>query len=96
MANKIGQGDLAAAIAADTGLTQTDVKKVLTSLTNIVTEHLTKGDTVQLTGFLTFERVQRAARTARNPQTGEAMAIPAGNAVKVSAGARLKNAIKAS
>lgn len=96
MANKIGQGDLAAAIAADTGLTQTDVKKVLTSLTNTVTEHLTKGDTVQLTGFLTFERVQRAARTARNPQTGEAMAIPAGNAVKVSAGARLKNAIKAS
>ncbi|MER6443588.1 HU family DNA-binding protein, partial [Streptomyces sp. NPDC001185] len=45
-------------------------------------------------GFLSFERTHRAARTARNPQTGEPLEIPAGYSVKVSAGSKLKEAAK--
>ncbi|GAA2338346.1 hypothetical protein GCM10010431_72190 [Streptomyces kunmingensis] len=54
-----------------------------------------KGDErVSIPGFLTFERTHRAARTARNPQTGEPLNIPAGYSVKVSAGSKLKEAAK--
>ncbi|CAM5572289.1 DNA-binding protein HU 1 [Streptomyces canarius] len=43
---------------------------------------------------MTFERSHGAARTARNPQTGEPINIPAGFSVKVTAGSKLKEAAK--
>jgi DNA-binding protein HU-beta len=36
-----------------------------------------KGDQVTLTGFGTFKRADVAARTGRNPTTGQAMSLPA-------------------
>lgn len=96
MADKISQADLAARIAQETGLSQADAKNALTSLVNTVTAEVTKGNTVQMTGFATFERTQRAARTGRNPQTGETINIAASNAVKITAGSRLKSAVKGS
>ncbi|WP_033823280.1 HU family DNA-binding protein, partial [Kitasatospora sp. MBT63] len=54
-----------------------------------------KGDEkVTIPGFLTLERTLRAARTGRNPQTGDPVQIPAGHGVKVSAGSKLKEAAK--
>ncbi|PSU28838.1 HU family DNA-binding protein, partial [Photobacterium phosphoreum] len=49
---------------------------------------------VQLVGWLTVERTDRAARPGRNPQTGEAIQIPAGHGVKFTAGSKLKDAVK--
>ena len=51
------------------------------------------GDKVAITGFVSFERVNRAARTARNPQTGAEIKVPAKKAPKVSAGASFKKAV---
>jgi DNA-binding protein HU-beta len=48
-----------------------------------------------LPGFISFEQTHRKARTARNPQTGAAIQVPATNAAKVSAGAKLKASAKA-
>ena len=42
-----------------------------------VEETLSKGDKIQLVGFGSFERRNRAARTGKNPLTGEEMNIPA-------------------
>lgn len=93
-ANKMNQTELAAAIAKDTGVTQADVKKVLSSLVSTVEGAIAAGGSVSMSGFVTFERVERAAREGRNPATGEAMTIPAGTSVKVTPGSRLKKAGK--
>ena len=60
---------------------------------DVVTEELKKEEKVQLVGFGTFEVSKRAARTGKNPQTGEPMTISACNAPKFKAGKALKDAV---
>ena len=79
--------DLIAAVAAHTGSTSKDVATVLSGLEDVITANVAKGEKVVITGFLTFDRAQRAARTGRNPQTGETIKIKASKSPKVSAGA---------
>jgi len=52
-----------------------------------------KDGKVTLTGFGTFEKVHRKARMGRNPKTGEALEIKAGNVVKFKPGKQLKDSI---
>ena len=60
-----------------------------------ITDHLSMGDKVQLTGFGTFEVRMRKARMGRNPaQPGQVIHIPAQNAPAFKAGKRLKDAVK--
>lgn len=87
---------LVSAIAEEAGSTAADVDKVLTSLETVLVKAISDGDKVQLPGFLTVESVTRAARTGRNPQTGETMEIPESKSVKLTAGSRLKLAAKES
>lgn len=56
---------------------------------------LQNGEHVQLLGFGTFEVRERAAREGRNPQTGEALTIPAGKTPAFKAGKALKEAVNA-
>ena len=85
--------DLIAAVAAHTGSTSKDVSSVLAGLEDVVVANVAKGEKVVITGFLTFDRVQRAARTGRNPQTGETIDIKASKSPKVSAGASFKKVV---
>ncbi|HVX43587.1 MAG TPA: HU family DNA-binding protein [Mycobacteriales bacterium] len=87
--------ELVTDVASRSGLSADDVSRVITALQGSVTDAVSKGDKVTVPGFLTLERTHRAARTGRNPQTGEPIEIAAGYAVKVSAGATLRNAVKA-
>ena len=87
--------ELAAAIAAETGLTKKDAEAALNAFVDVVTEELKKGEKVQLVGFGTFEVSERAAREGRNPQTGETMTIAASKAPKFKAGKALKDAVNA-
>jgi DNA-binding protein HU-beta len=59
-----------------------------------ITEALKKEDPVTLVGFGTFKAVKREARTGRNPQTGEAIQIPARKVPKFLPGKGLKEAVK--
>ena len=52
-----------------------------------------EGDKIQLVGFGTFEVAKRAARTGKNPQTGEAIKIAASKAPKFKAGKALKDLV---
>ena len=54
---------------------------------------LAKGDAVTLTGFGTFKVAKRAARTARNPKTGEAIKIKAKKVIKFTPGKKLKESV---
>ncbi|CAB4746611.1 MAG: integration host factor [Actinobacteria bacterium] len=86
--------ELVAELARRTELTQKDAGAALDSLLDIVAEGLAKGDKLTIPGYLTVDRVARKARTARNPQTGAPIEIAATNAVKLSAGSKLKAAAK--
>lgn len=81
-------------VADRSGLTQDQVDSVLTGVIDSVTAAVQAGDKVTVPGFVSFEQTRRAARTGRNPQTGETMQIPAQTAVKVSAGKVLKEAVR--
>ncbi len=89
----MNKSELVAAIAEQANLSKKDAESALKAFTDVVTQELSKGEKIQLVGFGTFEVSERAARTGRNPQTGEEMQIPASKAPKFKAGKALKDAV---
>ena len=85
--------ELVDAIAKETGLTKKDAGNALDAIIETVSKALKKKDKVQLVGFGTFETSKRAARTGKNPQTGEAIKIPAAVVPKFKPGKALKDAV---
>ena len=85
--------ELITAMAEASGLTKKDCDTALNAFVDTLQTALKSGDKVQLLGFGTFEVKERAARTGRNPRTGEEIKIPAGYGVKLSAGSTLKKAV---
>ena len=65
------------ATAAKAGVSQKDAQAVTAAVIEVIKDALKKGDTVPFLGFGTFKVSNRAARTGRNPQTGEAIKIAA-------------------
>ena len=90
----MNKSELCAAISSGTGVSQSDVDKVLKGLEETVTSAVCAGgDKIVLSGFVTFERGHRAARAGRNPQTGATIKIAAKNVVKFKAGADLSGKV---
>ena len=87
----MNKAELVSAIADKAELSKKDADAALKAFTDVVAEELKKGEKIQLVGFGTFEVSERAARTGRNPQTGEEMTIPASKAPKFKAGKALKD-----
>jgi DNA-binding protein HU-beta len=90
----INKADLVAAIAADSGQGQAAVSSVIDSLFSVLSSSLKDGKKVAIPGWLSVESTNRAARTGRNPATGETIQIAASKGVKISAGSKLKAAVK--
>lgn len=85
--------ELIAAAAEKAGLSKKDTEAVITATLASITEALQNDDKVQLVGFGSFEVKKRAARTGRNPQTGETIEIAAAKLPVFKAGKALKDAI---
>lgn len=85
--------ELVEAIAKKVGITKAEAGRALDSTFEAIAEALEKGDKVPLVGFGTFGTSKRAARTARNPRTGENIKIPARVAVTFKPGTALKNRV---
>lgn len=83
--------ELVAAVAEEAGISKKDADAALKAFINVVENELKDGGKVQLVGFGTFEVSKRAARTGRNPQTGEAMEISASKSPKFKAGKAFKD-----
>ncbi|GIU83349.1 MAG: DNA-binding protein HU 1 [Acidimicrobiales bacterium] len=91
----MNKSELVEAIAKKTGVSKAQVDTVLGGFQEVVTEVVRKGrEKVTIPGFLTFEQTKRKARTGRNPQTGETIKIPASKAVKITAGSKLRDAVR--
>ncbi|MDF9761819.1 DNA-binding protein HU-beta [Peribacillus simplex] len=86
--------ELVSSVAAQAELTKDDAKKVVDALFETITTTLAKEEKIQLVGFGTFEVRNRAARTGRNPQTGEEIQIAASKVPAFKAGKELKEAVK--
>ncbi|QXQ09531.1 HU family DNA-binding protein [Paeniglutamicibacter sp. Y32M11] len=89
----MNRSELVAAVAEKTGNSQVAVNGVLDAVFDVFVSQISKGEKVSIPGWLAVERTDRAARTGRNPQTGEAIQIPAGHSVKLTAGSKLKAAV---
>ncbi len=87
------KSDLITAVAAHTGSSAKDVAAILAGFEDVVVANVARGEKIVITGFLTFDRAQRAARTGRNPQTGEAIKIKASKSPKVTACASFKKVV---
>lgn len=82
--------DVISSIAAHTGSSAAESERFVEALEKVLIESVGRGEKVHLPGILSVERVERAARTGRNPQTGEVLEIPARLGVKATPGSRLK------
>jgi DNA-binding protein HU-beta len=89
----MNKAELIDAMAADAGLTKADAKKALDAFIKTTGEALAKGDRVALVGFGSFSVATRAARTGRNPQTGQELKIAAKKVVKFKAGSELSDKV---
>ena len=88
----VNRSQLVAEAAKRTGLEEKAVDAALRGILDVVAGVVAKGkDKVTIPGWVGFEQVARAARKARNPQTGEVIKVAKSKSVKVTAGATLKN-----
>jgi len=94
MAGTLTKGELVAKVAEASGLSQTAVSSVIDAFFTTVAGAVADGTKVAIPGWISFEQTKRAARAGRNPATGEAIQIAASTGVKVSAGSKLKAAVK--
>ena len=80
-------------IADEHGLSKAEAGRVLSTVLDAVVTTVKKGDTVTLPGFGSFKQTSRAARTGRNPATGDTIKIPAAKLPKFTAGSAFKAAV---
>ena len=89
----MNKSELIAKVAEKAGITKKDAEKAVAGIFASVQEALVAGDKVQVIGFGTFEVRERAARTGRNPQSGEEIKIPAAKSPAFKPGKALKDAV---
>ena len=94
MADTVTNGHLVDKLVETTGLNKKDVKAVVDGVFDHITEHLKRGDKVQVTGFGSFEVRERKARQGVNPSTGDKIDIAASKAPAFKAGKSLRDSIK--
>lgn len=85
--------ELIDAAAESSGLSKSEISKALDSLLDGISGAVQQGDKVSLSGFGTFERRERAARTGRNPQTGEELQVAASKAPAFKPAKAFKDAV---
>ena len=89
----MNKSDLIDAIADSAGLSKADAGRALDATVDTITSALKGGQSVSLVGFGTFSVRDRAARTGRNPRTGETIQIAASKNPAFKAGKALKDAV---
>lgn len=91
----MNKSELIESIATKTGSTRAAATASLDAALSAITEALVAGDSVAILGFGNFKVSERAARTGKNPATGEALEIAAATVAKFTPGKALKDAVNA-
>ena len=90
----MNKSELTKKITIKTGMSEKEINAAINALTEAVTDALKDGDKVALTGFGTFEVKERAARTGKNPRTGETVEIAAKRIPAFKPAKALKDAVE--
>jgi DNA-binding protein HU-beta len=91
----VNKASLVSEVVKRTDLARSEAARVVDAVIQVIREQVARGQRVSLSGFGTFERVRRNARTGRNPHTREAVSIPARNAPVFRPGAVFREAVAA-
>jgi DNA-binding protein HU-beta len=89
----VNKRDLAKAVAVHSDVDLSTVSRVLDGFTDVVTAVVSKGESVLMTGFAKFVKVERAARMGRNPATGEQIRIKASKRARIAPAKTFKDAV---
>ncbi len=89
----MNKSELVEAVAKLADMTKVDAEKAINAVVETIVKTVAKGGDVALIGFGSFKPSKRAARTGKNPKTGEALKIAATTVPKFSAGATFKAAV---
>lgn len=80
-------------VISETGLTKGTSRRLVSGITDAITDALARGEKVTLVGFGTFQVANRKGRAGRNPRTGQAIQIPDKKVPKFIAGKALKQQV---
>ena len=89
----MNKSEFISAVADAAGLSKVDAARAVDAYADVVKNVLKSGDSVTLVGCGNFEGRERAARTGRNPRTGETLEIAASRTPSFKAGKALKDAV---
>jgi nucleoid DNA-binding protein len=79
----VNRRELVAELAEELEADKKSTDEFLTAFIDVVTDTVSSGETITISGFAKFARVERAARMGRNPQTGEPIKIKASKKVRI-------------
>jgi len=82
------------AVSETIGGTKASAERAVDTMITSIIDSLKKGEEVSIAGLGIFSVKDRAARTARNPRTGEPIQVPAMRVPKFRAAKALKEAVK--
>jgi DNA-binding protein HU-beta len=89
----VNRSQLLNEVAERNELTRREADQLVTSIVDIITETVSTGEDVTISGFAKFRRVDRPARMGRNPATGETIKIAAKRQAKVTPLKAFKDAV---
>ncbi len=90
----MNKGELIEAVARNTGESKATAEKMVNETLDVIVNGVVASGKVSITGFGSFEARDRAARTARNPQTGEEIRVAATRVPAFKAGKGFKDAVR--
>ena len=79
----MNRSQLLNAFAEQNELSRKEADALLTSLTDLITATVSGGEDVAISGFAKFRRIDRPARMARNPATGEMVRVKAKRVARI-------------
>lgn len=89
----MNKAELIESVASSANLSKADATRAVDAVIDNISSSLKKGQQVSIVGFGTFSVKHRAARSGRNPRTGESIKIAASNVPGFKAGKALKDAV---
>ena len=89
----MNKAELIEAVAESADLSKADATRAVDAITQTISDTLKKDEQVSIVGFGTFSLRKRAARSGRNPRTGETISIKASNVPGFKPGKALKDAV---
>ena len=89
----MNRSELLNAFAEANDMTRKQADELVTSLLEIITNSVASGDDVAISGFAKFKRIDRPARMARNPATGEQVRVKAKRVARITPLKNFKDAV---